>query len=134
MIRQHTLQIATKGQGFYDITGDVSALLAECAAGLCNVFVQHTSASLLVQENADPTVRSDLSSFLARLIDDESFEHTDEGPDDMPAHVKSALLKTSETLPVTNGRLALGTWQALYLVEHRHRPHTRKIVVTLYSA
>lgn len=133
MIQQRTLTISTRGQGFTDITKDIAALVKECKAGMVNVFVQHTSASLLVQENADPTVRSDLLGFFARLIDDEPFEHTDEGPDDMPAHVKAAMLKTSETIPVIDGRLALGTWQALYLVEHRRAPHTRKIVVTVYG-
>ncbi|MCC6810491.1 MAG: YjbQ family protein [Deltaproteobacteria bacterium] len=133
MIIQRSLAVETRGQGFTDLTQRIQEIVAASgvALGLCHVFVQHTSASLLVQENADPTVRSDLMRFLERLIDHEPFLHTDEGPDDMPAHVKNALLRTSETLPVSGGRLALGTWQALYLVEHRSAPHTRKIVVTV---
>src|SRR5665811_2533713 len=94
--------------------------------GLCTVFVQHTSASLVIQENADPAVLRDLARFMADLApESRPWEHDDEGPDDMPAHARSALTKTSETIPVSAGRLALGTWQALYLWEHRARPHTR---------
>jgi len=100
--------------------------------GLCTAFVQHTSASLLIQENADPAVLRDLSRWLEDLApESRAWEHDDEGPDDMPAHARSAVTKTSESVPVSNGRLALGTWQGLYLWEHRSRPHVRRIVVHL---
>jgi secondary thiamine-phosphate synthase enzyme len=99
--------------------------------GLCTVFVRHTSASLVIQENADPTVQRDLEAFISRLVPDGDplFLHDAEGPDDMPAHVKAALLKTSEQVPVRGGDLVLGTWQGLYLWEHRSRPHRREVVV-----
>jgi secondary thiamine-phosphate synthase enzyme len=102
--------------------------------GLCNVFVQHTSASLVVQENADPAVLRDLQRFLERIApEDFEYEHDAEGPDDMPSHIRSALTRTAETLPVERGALALGTWQALYLWEHRRAPHRRTLVITLFG-
>jgi secondary thiamine-phosphate synthase enzyme len=132
--RQETLSIATKGRGFVDVSGQLRALVARSGVrvGLCVVFVQHTSASLVIQENADPAVRRDLEGFAARLAP-ESFpwEHADEGPDDMPAHVRSAVTRTSETIPIVDGELGLGTWQALYLWEHREAPHSRRLVVTI---
>lgn len=130
-MRQHVLEIRTNGQGFVDITAQVNALLNGSATGLCHVFVQHTSASLLIQENADPAVRRDLKRWLASVCERDDYEHTDEGADDMPAHAKAALLHTHEMIPVRDGRLFMGTWQGLYLVEHRDAPHTRRVVVTV---
>jgi secondary thiamine-phosphate synthase enzyme len=98
--------------------------------GLCTVFIQHTSASLVIQENAAPSVRRDMETWMSRIAPEDSpYEHDDEGPDDMPGHLRSTITKTSETIPITKGRLALGTWQALYLWEHRRSPHTRRVVV-----
>ena len=116
----------------WNVTVEVNAAIArsKIGTGLCTVFVQHTSASLVIQENADPAVLRDLSSFMADLAPaSRNWEHDDEGPDDMPAHARSALTKTSETIPVTAGRLAFGTWQALYLWEHRSAPHVRRLLV-----
>lgn len=132
------LDIETPGRSTRDITREVSDVVARAgvSSGLCNVFVQHTSASLMICENADPTVRSDLEAFLTRLVPDGDslFEHTAEGPDDMPAHVRSVLTQTSISVPVVNGRLALGTWQGIYLWEHRHRGHRRRVTVTVLGA
>jgi secondary thiamine-phosphate synthase enzyme len=129
------LSVATGGRGTTDITAEVARVVraAEVDAGLCNLFIHHTSASLIVCENADPTVRSDLERFARRLVPDGDplFEHTDEGPDDMPAHVRSILTQTSLTLPIAGGRLALGTWQGVYLWEHRLRPHRRQVTVSV---
>jgi secondary thiamine-phosphate synthase enzyme len=116
----------------WNVTSEVNAVIArsKIGTGLCTVFVQHTSASLVIQENADPAVLRDLSHFMADLApESRAWEHDDEGPDDMPAHARAAITKTSETIPVTAGRLALGTWQALYLWEHRRAPHARRLVV-----
>ena len=130
-----TLAIATPGRGTTDITRQVAQIVSasEVGDGLCNVFLHHTSASLILCENADPDVRSDLERFARRLVPDGDpiFEHTAEGPDDMPAHVRSILTQSSLCLPVTGGRLALGTWQGVYLWEHRHAPHERRLSVTL---
>jgi len=115
-----------------NVTSEVNGVIARSriGTGLCTVFVQHTSASLVIQENADPAVLRDLSRFLADLApESRDWEHDDEGPDDMPAHARSAVTKTSETIPVSAGRLAFGTWQALYLWEHRAAPHARRLVV-----
>lgn len=131
---QRTLTIPTRGRGFTDITGAVEAVVAESGAtvGLCSVFVQHTSASLVIQENADPAVLRDLSRYMERLAPESSgYEHHDEGPDDMPSHLRSALTRTGELLPVSEGRLLLGTWQAIYMWEHRAAPHRRSVVVTV---
>ena len=129
----HTLSIESTGQGLVDITAPVQSVVSSSGIkeGLCTVFVQHTSASLLIQENADPSARQDLESWLNRLVpeNDELFTHTAEGPDDMPAHIKSALTATSLGVPVIASRLALGTWQGLYLWEHRRRPHSRRVLV-----
>jgi secondary thiamine-phosphate synthase enzyme len=128
-----TIQIHTERQGLVEITGLIAEVvhIAECREGLCTVFVQHTSASLTIQENADPSARHDLEGWLSRLVapDDPHFTHTAEGPDDMPSHIKAALTSTSLTIPVVGGRLALGTWQGIYLWEHRTSPHTRRVVV-----
>ena len=133
-----TLTVATSGRGTFDVTAEVAQVVraAEVQSGLCNVFIHHTSASLIVCENADPTVRSDLERFARRLVPDGDalFEHTDEGPDDMPAHVRSILTQTSLTLPVAGGRLALGTWQGVYLWEHRLRAHRRQVTVSVLGS
>ncbi|MFP3945198.1 MAG: secondary thiamine-phosphate synthase enzyme YjbQ [Alphaproteobacteria bacterium] len=126
------LSVETKGPGFTDVTHRVQRWLAEqdFGEGLLTVFVRHTSASLLIQENADPDVLADLQSFLERIAPwDGNYRHTTEGPDDMPAHIRSALTQTSIGIPVSGGRMVLGTWQGLYLVEHRARPHRRTLVL-----
>ncbi|WP_193176039.1 secondary thiamine-phosphate synthase enzyme YjbQ [Oricola nitratireducens] len=136
---QTVLTIETRGQGLYEFTGDVNAFLREADAGegLLTVFVRHTSCSLLIQENADPDVQRDLTEFFRRLVppsDDPSMcwiVHTAEGPDDMPAHIKAALTQVSLGIPVTGGRAVLGTWQGVYLFEHRDRPHRRQVVLHL---
>ncbi len=132
---QTVFALQTRGAGLYEFTGTVAGWLEDERArdGLLTLFVRHTSCSLLVQENADPDVQRDLSAFLERLIppaDDPSMDylvHTLEGPDDMPAHIKAALLPVSLSIPVMNGRMALGTWQGIYLFEHRTRPHQRQV-------
>jgi secondary thiamine-phosphate synthase enzyme len=135
MIVQQRLTVRTHGRGTYDITAQVEGVArrAGIAIGLCHVFCHHTSASLILCENADPTVRRDLEAFLGRLVPDGDhlFDHTDEGQDDMPAHVRAILTKMDLTLPVTGGRCALGTWQGVYLYEHRTRPHQREVTVTI---
>lgn len=131
-LHQETLEVRTRTPGLSNVTADVSAVIArsKITTGLCTVFVQHTSASLVIQENADPAVLRDLTRFMADLApESRAWEHDDEGPDDMPAHARSALTKTSETIPVSSGQLALGTWQGLYLWEHRTSPHTRRLIV-----
>ncbi|ENN87852.1 hypothetical protein RHSP_48094 [Rhizobium freirei PRF 81] len=137
---QTVITLATRGQGLYEFT-DQAAQFTRTAAGggegLLTVFVRHTSCSLLIQENADPDVKTDLNAFFRRLVppcSDPSMRwivHTTEGPDDMPAHIKAALTQVSIGIPVMNGRLALGTWQGIYLFEHRDRPHRREIVLHL---
>jgi secondary thiamine-phosphate synthase enzyme len=132
-MRQAVCQIllATRGRGFYEFTGDVSRRLRESAitTGLATLFVQHTSASLLIQENADPEVRRDFEKFFARLVPDGDpiFRHTAEGDDDMPAHIRAALTATHLSIPIAQGKLALGTWQGIYLWEHRTVPHERRV-------
>jgi secondary thiamine-phosphate synthase enzyme len=133
-MRQRTESVTVSSRrGLTEITAPVRAAVraAGVAEGLCTVFVRHTSASLVIQENADPAVRRDLEAFLSRLVPDGDslFTHVTEGEDDMPAHVKAALLKTSEQIPVRAGDLALGTWQGLYLWEHRSGSHRREVVV-----
>ena len=132
-----TVEIVTKGQGLYECTEQVEALVhrSTVAEGICCVFVQHTSASLVVQENADPSARRDLEAWLNRLVkeNDPLFIHTAEGPDDMPAHIKAALTATSISIPIVDGRLTLGTWQGIYLWEHRRASHRRKLIVQLLS-
>ncbi len=128
----HRLSLQTRGRGLTDITREVASVLASQGAGdgLLTVFIRHTSASLTIQENADPDVRTDLLSAFDRLAPENApYVHTIEGPDDMPAHIKTALTDTSLSIPVEGGRLALGTWQGLYLFEHRSRPHRREIVL-----
>ena len=136
-MRQHqeVLEVRTRGRGFEDVTQRVNEVLARAGIvrGVCVVFCRHTSCGLLVQENADPSVRRDLLAWWARIAPDGDprYEHDDEGPDDMAAHLRTTLVRTSETLPFDGGRLALGRWQALYLVEHRLAPHRRELVVHL---
>lgn len=135
MIGQRTLDFRTKGRGTLDVTADVQKAVGATGVrtGVCTVFLQHTSASLVLCENADPDVRRDLETILSRLAPDgdPAYRHDTEGTDDMAAHVRSILTSSSFTIPVSDGRLALGTWQGLYLYEHRHAPHSRSIVVTV---
>lgn len=135
-VHQESFVVSTRGreQPFYDLTDRIAEIVArsKIATGLCAVFVQHTSASLVIQENADPRVLVDLQKWMSdRVPEGPFYVHDDEGPDDMPGHIKSAITKTSELVPVTGGKLALGTWQAIYLWEHRRAPHRRNIVVTV---
>mgnify|MGYP006305996443 CR=1 FL=1 len=129
----HQLTIRTPGQGLHEFTHEVERVVrdAKVTDGLCTVFVCHTSASLIIQENADPSARRDLEAWLNRLVkeDDPLYTHTLEGPDDMPSHIKSVLTSTSLGIPIQNGQLGLGTWQGIYLWEHRRHGHTRKILV-----
>lgn len=130
------LEIRAPRKGLHEITSQVQDVVSRSGVdhGISNVFVQHTSASLCINENADPTARSDLEAFLDRLVpeDEPYFRHTAEGPDDMPSHIKCVLTNVSLTIPVTGGRLALGTWQGIYLWEHRDRPSRRRIVVAVW--
>jgi secondary thiamine-phosphate synthase enzyme len=133
-VHQERLTVSTKGRGFVDFTDDLAAVVARSSVkiGVCQLFLQHTSASLLIQENADPAVLRDLERWIEQLAPESaSYEHSAEGRDDMPAHLRAAITRTSETIPVREGRLALGTWQALYVWEHRRRPHQRTVVVTV---
>jgi len=137
MTRKFTVQ--TRGQGLYEFTPDVTRWLAKqnTRDGLLTLFVRHTSCSLLIQENADPDVQTDLKNFFRRLVPPTSdpsmsyLTHTYEGPDDMPAHIKAAMLPVSLSIPMTTGRLSLGTWQGIYLFEHRNAPHTREVAAHL---
>jgi secondary thiamine-phosphate synthase enzyme len=135
MAHQAILQFDTRSRGSRDITREVAAVVAEAgiACGLVQVFVQHTSCSLTITENADPDVRRDLETVLARLAPDgdPAYRHDDEGPDDMAAHVRTVLTDTAVTVPVGGGRMLLGTWQGIYLWEHRTMPHRRTVVVTV---
>jgi secondary thiamine-phosphate synthase enzyme len=135
MFHRGELDIATKGRGTYDITQQVADIVRASHArdGLATVFIHHTSASLIICENADPSVRRDLETFAAKLVPDGDamFTHDAEGDDDMPAHVRTILTQTSIGLPITSGKLALGTWQGLYLWEHRTSPHRRHVSVTV---
>ncbi|MGC1246251.1 MAG: secondary thiamine-phosphate synthase enzyme YjbQ [Spirulinaceae cyanobacterium] len=133
MHHQKVLKIRTTGKSLHKITRDIDSVVANSGVdtGLCTVFVRHTSASLVIQENADPDVLTDLANFFAKLVpeDGRSYIHSAEGSDDMPAHIRSALTQTSEQIPISGGRLVLGTWQGIYLWEHRQRNHNREIVV-----
>lgn len=134
-MHRHALEVRTHGRGTTEITREIDSVVAASGVrdGLCHVFVHHTSASVILCENADPAVRRDLETFLARLAPDGDpmFEHDDEGPDDMPAHVRTILTQVSLTLPVAGGRCDLGTWQGVYLWEHRRAAHTRRITITV---
>lgn len=135
MVFQKGFEVATRGRGSYLITEEIQRYVAAAgvAAGVAHLFLHHTSASLLLCENADPAVRADLERFMARLVPDGDplFEHTDEGPDDMPAHVRTLLAGSALSIPVTAGRCALGTWQGIYLWEHRHAGHRRRLTLTV---
>jgi secondary thiamine-phosphate synthase enzyme len=137
MVHQGEIDIETHGRGFTDLTARVAGVVAEARIriGTCSVFVRHTSASITIQENADPAVLRDLQRWIDWVAAERPpfgpWEHDDEGADDMPAHVRTAVTRTSEVIPIVNGRLALGTWQAIYLWEHRARPHHRRIIVTI---
>jgi len=135
IIATHKLTVATRGKGLYEITREIERWVGGVAVkeGLLTVFVQHTSASLLIQENADPDVKHDLNLFFSRIApeDNRLYRHTVEGPDDMPAHIRAALTATQLSIPVEQGRMALGTWQGVYLFEHRTAPHRRSVVLHL---
>lgn len=134
-VHQATLTVQTPGQGTHDITEQVAREVERSglAQGVVTVFCQHTSCSLVIMENADPTARHDLEAWLNRLVpeNDPHFVHTAEGPDDMPSHIKMALTRTSESIPFARGRMLLGTWQGIYLWEHRRAAHSRRVVVTV---
>ena len=137
MFHAESLTLTTKGRGTYEITRQIQEIVGKAGIdrGLCTVFVHHTSASLILCENADPTVRHDLERYFGRLVPDGDpvFIHVDEGPDDMPAHVKASLMGSSLTVPVQQGRLCLGTWQGLYLCEHRNHGGRRRLMLTLHG-
>jgi secondary thiamine-phosphate synthase enzyme len=137
MYHAKELTVATRGRGFHDITDEVQRAVSESGAreGLCTVFLHHTSASLLLCENADPDVRKDLEAFFSRLVKDGDplFRHDAEGPDDMPAHIRTVLTQNSITVPVKGGKANLGTWQGLYVWEHRTAPHHRRVTVSVLT-
>jgi secondary thiamine-phosphate synthase enzyme len=128
-------KVGTRGKGTYEITEEVAAIVQDSGVsdGMVTVFVKHTSASLVIMENADPSARRDLEEYFERLVPEDTpyFIHTMEGPDDMPSHIRMALTRTSEVIPVVGGRMALGTWQGIFLFEHRRASHTRGIVVSV---
>lgn len=134
-VHRASLSVPTRGAGLLEITDRVTAEVARSGVreGLVSVFCRHTSCSLVIMENADPSARRDLQRWLDRLVraEDPDFTHTAEGPDDMPSHIKMALTRTSETVPVDGGRMLLGTWQGIFLWEHRRAPHTREVIVTV---
>ncbi|MDC0534885.1 secondary thiamine-phosphate synthase enzyme YjbQ [Francisellaceae bacterium] len=134
-MHQQSTHIQTQGRGFYDITDKIQQIISQqkITTGLCHVFCQHTSASLIITENCDPDVRKDTEGFLSRLVKDGDpcFYHILEGKDDMSAHIRTVLTGESKTIPIIDSELGLGTWQGLYLYEHRYQPHNRKIIVTL---
>lgn len=136
-MHQEVLTFQARGRGLVEITSDVARVVRQAGVrtGMCHVFVQHTSASLLIQENADPSARSDLETFFERIAPEGApwYTHTAEGPDDMPAHLRAALTNTSEQVPVVDGRLGLGTWQGLYLFEHRAAASRRRVVVSVWG-
>lgn len=137
MVYQHTLRVDTAGRGSYQITDAIQQQVRQSgiSTGLCHIFLKHTSASLMLCENADPDVRSDLERFMQQLVPDgqAQFTHTAEGPDDMAAHIRNILTHSELTLPVSNGRCAVGTWQGLYLWEHRYAGHRRQITMTVFG-
>lgn len=139
-IANHRLEISTRGRGFVDVTHPVASWAGsqEITNGLLNIFIEHTSASLVIQENADADVLRDLETFFHRLVPEDGsgprkalYRHSMEGADDMPAHIRSALTQTSLSIPIAEGRLGLGTWQGIFIFEHRSRPHTRKLTLTV---
>jgi len=135
LVHHTTLQIRTRGKGTYEITGEVASAVhaSGISDGTVTAFVRHTSASLVIMENADPSARRDLETWFEKTVPENTpwFTHTLEGPDDMPSHIRMALTRTSETIPIINGRMALGTWQGIFLFEHRQAPHSRDITITI---
>ena len=135
MVHHDTISLASRGKGTYEITEKVAAIIRASGIrnGIATVFCQHTSCSLVIMENADPTARVDMENFFEKLVPENIpyFQHTYEGPDDMPSHIKMALTRTSETVPVREGRMVLGTWQGIFLWEHRAQPHNRRLHVTV---
>ena len=135
MVHQQQLLFSTRGRGTFNISREIDEVILNSgiSKGICQVFIHHTSASLILCENADPSVRTDLETFMNKLVPDgdRMFQHTDEGPDDMPAHVRTVLTQSSLSFPIDEGRDTLGTWQGIYLWEHRTHPHQRKITVTV---
>ena len=135
MTTQSVIQVSTQGRGTYDLTAEVQSTVRTSGVdvGMCNVFIRHTSASLMLCENADPSVMRDLETFMSRIAPDgdPANTHTDEGPDDMPSHIRSIITHADLNLPIRSGRCDLGTWQGVYLWEHRHAPHQRKVTVTV---
>jgi secondary thiamine-phosphate synthase enzyme len=134
-IHQEKLEVRTNGKGLYEITDDVRSKVDKCGVhnGTVTVFVQHTSCSIIIMENADPTARRDLEEFFERLVPEDAdyFTHGSEGSDDMPSHIRMVLTRTSETVPIVDGKMQLGTWQGIFLFEHRRAPHRRKVLVTV---
>lgn len=133
-----TFELRTRGKGTYEITGEVASIVGRSGitTGMVTVFVRHTSASLVIMENADPSARRDLETFFEKLVPENTpwFTHTMEGADDMPSHIRMALTRTSEVIPIMHGRMTLGTWQGIFLFEHRRAPHHREIVVCVTGA
>ena len=134
-IHQQQLEVRTNGKGTYEVTEDIQERIEKCGLrdGTVTIFVQHTSCSLIIMENADPTARRDLEEFFNRLVPEDAdyFTHGSEGSDDMPSHIRMVLTRTSETIPIANGRMQLGTWQGIFLFEHRRAPHRRKLSITI---
>lgn len=134
-IRSEIIRVHTSGKGTYEVTPEVAAIVAtsNITAGTVTVFVQHTSCSLVIMENADPTARRDLEKYFDRLVPEDAdyFRHTSEGSDDMPSHIRMVLTRTSEVIPIENGSMQLGTWQGIFLFEHRRAAHRRRLVVTV---
>ena len=135
MVHQQQLRFSTRGRGTSDISRDIDAVIRDSGIrqGICQIFIHHTSASLILCENADPTVRTDLERFMKKIIPDGDrlYQHIDEGPDDMPAHIRTVLTQSTLSIPVDQGRNTLGTWQGIYLWEHRTHPHNRRVTVTV---
>ena len=136
MAYQEKLRISTHGRGFYPLERKIQAIVKEApiSIGLCHIYIPHTSASVIISENADPTVLNDLEKFMSRLVEDGDpiFQHTAEGEDDMPAHVRTVLTQTAVSIPISDHSLALGTWQGVFLWEHRHHSHQRDVIVTIF--
>lgn len=133
-VQQETFEVRTKGKGTYEITDEVQAKIDKSGVrnGIVTIFVQHTSCSLTMMENAAPPARRDVERFFEQLVpEDADYEHDDEGPDDMPSHIRMVLTRTSETIPIVDGKMQLGTWQGIFLFEHRREPHRRKVSVTI---
>ena len=133
-VHHEGLEVRTHGKGLYEITDDVHSKIDKCGVqnGTVTVFVQHTSCSIVIMENADPTARRDLEEFFDRLVPEDAdyFTHDSEGSDDMPSHIRMVLTRTSETVPIVDGKMQLGTWQGIFLFEHRRAPHRRKVLIT----